>query len=112
MEVVSINAPVGDKFSENPVLFEEVIEDINNENPLKKLEDEFLAMFMKEHMDKLGEMERIVLQLRYGFGDSEMMTLEEIGNKYNLSRERIRQIQEKALMKLRGIIRKSSKILN
>ena len=112
LEVVSLNSPAGDRFSDNPIRFEDIIEDNSNEAPLKKLEDEFIALFMKEHLDKLGEMERTVLQLRYGFEDGEAMTLEEIGNRYNLSRERIRQIQEKGLVKLRGLIKKNSKILN
>jgi len=112
LEVVSLNSPAGDRFSDNPIRFEDIIEDITNEAPLKKLEDEFIALFMKEHLDKLGEMEKTVLQLRYGFEDGESMTLEEIGNRYNLSRERIRQIQEKGLVKLRSLIKKNNKILN
>ena len=110
LEVVSLNSPIGNKYSDNPIRFEDVIEDFNNGNPLKRLEDEFIAESIKKHLDKLGDMEKIVLQLRYGFGGDEAMTLEEIGNKYNLSRERIRQIQEKGLVKLRILIRKSNKI--
>jgi len=110
LEVVSLNSPIGNRYSDNPIRFEDVIEDFNNENPLKRLEDEFIAESIKKHLDKLGDMEKIVLQLRYGFGGDEAMTLEEIGNKYNLSRERIRQIQEKGLVKLRILIRKSNKI--
>ncbi len=112
LEVVSLNSPAGDRFSNNPIRFEDIIEDINNEAPLKKLEDEFIALFMREHLDKLGDMEKTVLQLRYGFEDGEALTLEEIGNRYNLSRERIRQIQEKGLVKLRSLLKKNSKMLN
>jgi len=78
---------------------------------LKKLEREFIVDFIKENMDKLSEMQQKVLKLRYGFDDGVMMTLEQIGIKFGLSRERIRQIQEKALLRLRSLIHKNSKIL-
>jgi len=112
LEVISLSTPVGNKFSDNPIRFEDVIEDFNNEDPLKRLEDEFIVSFIQEHLDKLNPMEKTVLELRYGFGNGDSMTLEEIGNRYKLSRERIRQIQEKALVKLRGLIKKDRKILN
>lgn len=110
LKVVSLDEPIS-KNDESAVLYEDIVEDTLNIDPLKRLEREFIVDFIKENMDKLTEMQQKVLKLRYGFDDGVMMTLEQIGVKFGLSRERIRQIQEKALLKLRGFIHKSSKIL-
>ncbi|NBV83921.1 sigma-70 family RNA polymerase sigma factor, partial [bacterium] len=52
-------------------------------------------------MDILTEREQMILKLRFGFDDGRPRTLEEVGRVYNVTRERIRQIEEKALRKLR-----------
>ena len=56
-------------------------------------------------MDSLEEIEKEVLIKRYGLENDNPMTLEEVGKSMNLSRERIRQIEEKALRKMRNPIR-------
>jgi RNA polymerase primary sigma factor len=53
-------------------------------------------------MRALGEKERDVLTLFFGLGDGQAHSLEEIGDKYNLTRERVRQIKDKALARLRS----------
>ena len=52
-------------------------------------------------LDSLSERERRVLQLRFGLEDGRSRTLEEVGKEFNVTRERIRQIEAKALRKLR-----------
>ncbi len=111
VEFVSLDSPIGKRFDDNPILYEDIVEDQSNIDPLKKLEQEFIRDFIKENLDKLSEMQRRVLVLRYGFDDEGSLTLDQIGNLYNLSRERIRQIQEKALLKLKNIIGKNKKML-
>ena len=58
-------------------------------------------------MDILTERERMIIKLRFGFDDGRPRTLEEVGRVYNVTRERIRQIEEKALRKLRHPARKT-----
>lgn len=111
IEFVSLNAPVNRKSDDSQILYEEVVEDHSNVDPLKRLETDFIVAFIQENLDKLTEMQRKVLMLRYGFEEEHFFTLEEIGIQYNLSRERIRQIQEKALIKLRSLIKKSNRLL-
>lgn len=55
-------------------------------------------------LESLSPMERTIIRWRYGLDDGEEMTLKEIGDHYNLSRERIRQLQEQALKKIRRIL--------
>ncbi|WP_371879100.1 sigma-70 family RNA polymerase sigma factor [Candidatus Chloroploca mongolica] len=62
----------------------------------KMLRDELIKAF--EH---ITERERDVLELRYGFNDGQVRTLEEVGKVFDVTRERIRQIEVKALRKLR-----------
>jgi len=56
-------------------------------------------------LDTLSPMEARIIRWRFGLDDEEELTLKEIGDKYNLSRERIRQLQEQALAKIRKQIR-------
>ncbi|MBN2694631.1 sigma-70 family RNA polymerase sigma factor [bacterium] len=112
VEFVSLDSPIGKRFDENPILYEDIVEDQSNIDPLKKLEQDFIRDFIKENLDKLSEMQRRVLILRYGFDDEGSLTLDQIGTLYNLSRERIRQIQEKALLKLKNLIGKNRKMLH
>ena len=56
---------------------------------------------LEEILDELTEREGRVLKLRFGFEDGKPRTLEEVGKLYNVTRERIRQIEAKALKKLR-----------
>ena len=52
-------------------------------------------------MDSLNEREQMILKLRFGIDDGRQRTLEEVGKVYGVTRERIRQIEEKALQKMR-----------
>lgn len=63
--------------------------------------DEFLNEIGSEKKGRLTNQEKGVLKMRCGFGVNATMTLEEIGQTYSISRERVRQIQEKALRKIR-----------
>ena len=61
-------------------------------------------------MDSLNEREQMILKLRFGIDDGRQRTLEEVGKVYGVTRERIRQIEEKALQKMRK--NKSLSVLN
>ena len=69
------------------------------------LEDRVAASMLKDQLDEvlnsLTDRERKVLDLRYGLTDGEEKTLEEVGQEFNVTRERVRQIEAKALRKLR-----------
>jgi len=61
-----------------------------------------LAGEVERAMDPLNERERVVLRLRYGLGLDRELTLEEIGRRLSITRERVRQIEAKALAKIRA----------
>jgi RNA polymerase primary sigma factor len=97
---VSIDKPVGD--DEGRVLGE-VLEDPDREavSPTEDLEWEALTTEVRELLRELRPIEADILRQRFGLGTEQELTLKEIGDKYNLSRERIRQLQEQALVKMR-----------
>ncbi len=97
---VSIDKPVGD--DEGRVLGE-VLEDPDREpaSPTEELEWEALTTEVRELLRELRPIEADILRQRFGLGTEQELTLKEIGDKYNLSRERIRQLQEQALAKMR-----------
>ncbi len=97
---VSIDKPVGD--DEGRVLGE-VLEDPDREavSPTEDLEWEALTTEVRELLCELRPIEADILRQRFGLGTEQELTLKEIGDKYNLSRERIRQLQEQALQKMR-----------
>jgi len=97
---VSIDKPVGD--DEGRVLGE-VLEDPDREevSPTGDLEWEALTTEVRDLLHELRPIEADILRQRFGLGTEQELTLKEIGDKYNLSRERIRQLQEQALAKMR-----------
>jgi RNA polymerase primary sigma factor len=97
---VSIDKPVGD--DEGRVLGE-VLEDPDREvaGPTDDLEWTALTTEVQELLRELRPIEADILRQRFGLGTEQELTLKEIGDKYNLSRERIRQLQEQALAKMR-----------
>jgi len=97
---ISLDKPVGD--DEGRVLGE-VLEDPDREDvsPTGDLEWEALTTEVRELLGELRPIEADILRQRFGLGTEQELTLKEIGDKYNLSRERIRQLQEQALAKMR-----------
>ena len=87
--------------------FGDLIEDKTAENPSEVTSFHLLRGKLSEVLNGLKERERQILELRYGLMDGYPRTLEEVGRQYNVSRERIRQIEAKALRKLRHPARRN-----
>lgn len=79
----------------------QLIEDSDNIPPNEQLDRKLLSDRLNSVLDHLSEREREIIRLRYGLEDGQHYTLTEIGKIYDLSRERVRQIQAKAMRKLR-----------
>jgi RNA polymerase primary sigma factor len=95
---ISLHAPVGD---EGDVSVGDFIEDKSAENPSDVTSYSLLKEKLGDVLTTLTERERKILEMRFGLIDGYERTLEEIGKMYNVTRERIRQIEAKALRKLR-----------
>ena len=97
-EPMSLDSPVG---SEDSSQLGDFIEDEEAQEPMDAAAREMLRESMKNALAVLSERERQVLELRFGLVDGKDHTLEEVGQYFNVTRERIRQIESKALRKLR-----------
>ncbi len=97
-EPSSLQARVG---AEGDTELSEFIFDENTESPEDMASYDLLKKHIEEVLDTLSERERKVLELRFGLRDSKPRTLEEVGKVFGVTRERIRQIEAKALRKLR-----------
>ena len=95
---ISLQAPVGDSEDAN---FGDFIEDKAAESPLDLTSFNLLKDKLGDVLCSLNERERQVLELRFGLGDGNARTLEEVGQQFRVTRERIRQIEAKALRKMR-----------
>ncbi len=95
---VSLHAPVGE---DGDVSVGDFIEDKSAENPSEVTSYSLLREKLSDVLTTLTERERKILEMRFGLLDGYERTLEEIGKMYNVTRERIRQIEAKALRKLR-----------
>ena len=95
---VSLDAPVGE---DGQTAVGDMIADDEAEEPLEEIADKMLTEHLTEAMDQLEPREQEVLRLRYGLGTGTPLTLEQIGQRFGRTRERIRQIEGMALRKLR-----------
>ena len=95
---ISLQSPVGDG---EETSFGDFIEDKAADNPLDITSFSLLKDKLGDVLCSLTERERKVLELRFGLGDGYARTLEEVGKQFRVTRERIRQIEAKALRKMR-----------
>ncbi|MEM9399585.1 MAG: RNA polymerase sigma factor RpoD [Verrucomicrobiota bacterium] len=95
---ISLQAQVGDS---DDTTFGDFIEDKSAENPSDMTAYALLKEKIKDVLDSLTERERAVLEQRFGLVDGYSRTLEEVGRQFKVTRERIRQIEAKALRKMR-----------
>ena len=95
---ISLQSPVGDSEDTN---FGDFIEDKSTENPSEMTSFSLLKDKLSDVLSSLNERERKVLEQRFGLVDGYARTLEEVGKQFKVTRERIRQIEAKALRKMR-----------
>jgi RNA polymerase primary sigma factor len=99
---ISLDRPIGDS---DDCYFGDFLEDKSAENPANISSNELLKEKITEVLDTLTDREREIICLRYGIGDGYTYTLEEVGRRFNVTRERVRQIEAKAIKKLQHPIR-------
>jgi RNA polymerase primary sigma factor len=99
----SLDAPIGDEDSNN---FAEVVEDESADTPYEQLEGKTVTKMLQEMVKTLDPREATILRARFGLDGGPEKTLEEVGEKFGVTRERVRQIQNIALRKLRKMIEK------
>jgi RNA polymerase primary sigma factor len=97
----SLDAPIGDDDSNN---YSEVIADENADTPYELLEEQTVTRMLQEMVKTLDPREATILRFRFGLDGGSEKTLEEVGEKFGVTRERVRQIQNIALNKLRRMI--------
>ena len=97
-EPVSLETPIGD---EKDSFYGDFIPDENLDSPVDNAAKTLLSEELEKALSKLTEREALVLKFRKGLVDGREHTLEEVGQRFNVTRERIRQIENKALRKLK-----------
>ncbi|MDE4914073.1 sigma-70 family RNA polymerase sigma factor [Methylobacterium sp. 092160098-2] len=98
-ETVSLDLPVGE---EGDVRFGDLVEDERAPDPIGLADLTKLKEAVLDVCSELPERERTIVMMRFGIGYADQMTLEEIGQVFQVSRERVRQIEARALQKLRA----------
>lgn len=102
---LSLDQPVGDH---EDSYFGEFLEDYRDDDPLYETNQEALKNRIAQAMESLNYREREILRLRYGLADGYTYTLEEVGKIFSVTRERVRQIESKAVRKLQQPYRSRS----
>ena len=101
-EPASLETPIGEEDDSN---LGDFVADNNAVTPERNVEEVMLREHIETLLEDLKERERQVIVLRFGLKDGHPRTLEEVGKEFNVTRERIRQIEAKALRKLRNPVR-------
>ncbi|MEK9178966.1 MAG: sigma-70 family RNA polymerase sigma factor, partial [Patescibacteria group bacterium] len=97
-KTTSLSTTIND---EEDATLEDFIKDPNQSSIYDNVTNKFIKEYLFEVLDTLTPRERKVLVLRYGLEDGKPRTLEEVGRQFNVTRERIRQIEAKAIRKLK-----------
>ncbi|GCF07716.1 RNA polymerase sigma factor RpoD [Dictyobacter arantiisoli] len=97
---VSLETPIGEDSDKN---LGDYVEDETSTTPTEGADRQLLKEQINKVLDNLSERERKIIQIRFGFVDGQSHSLEEVGKTFNVTRERIRQIEAKALRKLRQL---------
>jgi RNA polymerase primary sigma factor len=97
--IISLDTPIGE---DEDAHLGDFVEDLETESPLDAATFSMLQKNLNRVLNTLKDRERSIIKLRYGLHDGFPRTLEEVGREFNLTRERIRQIESKALCKLRS----------
>ncbi len=100
---ISLDRPVGESEDSH---FGDFIEDEKQEAPSMTASSEMLRSRINDVLKTLTYREREILKLRYGIGDGYTYTLEEVGRIFKVTRERVRQVESKALRKLQHPVRR------
>ncbi len=98
-EPISIETPIGD---DDDTMLKDFIADESNLSPLEILIGKDMRELLNRALGKLSPKEEFVIRQRFGIGDEAPKTLEEVGETFDVTRERIRQIQAKAIKKLKA----------
>ncbi len=101
-EPVSLELPIGDEDS----TLGDFIENKDSPSPYEQVKDKDLSEKIRNLLSTLSPREEKIIRLRFGIGEESEYTLEEIGKRFGVSRERIRQIEKKALSRLRQMTKK------
>jgi RNA polymerase primary sigma factor len=99
----SLDAPLGDDYSSN---LGEVVEDESAENPADRFQEIAAKGMLEDLVTKLQPREANIVRARYGLDGESQKTLDEISERFGVTRERVRQIQDAALRKLRKMFRR------
>lgn len=97
-QVISLDAPTED---DPNVSMLDLLEDESDETPSSRIEHDEMATILHTWLDKLSDKQRMIIVRRFGLDEEEPVTLELIADELGITRERVRQIQEEALFKLR-----------
>ncbi len=98
LDPLSLETPIGDQ---DDATIGDVVPDLGADVPVEEAAFKLLQEYLSLALEALNDREREVLIMRFGLDDGRVRTLEEVGNHFEVTRERIRQIENKALAKLR-----------
>jgi len=101
-DVVSLDQPIRGKEGDEETQLKELIEDTEAIGPVQETQRELIRDEVQTAVQSLPPRERKILELRFGLGEQHPYTLEEIGREFSISRERVRQLQNVALSRLRA----------
>ncbi len=100
-DISSLDASIGRDGDDEDSVLGDFISDDDNDSPEDVASTQLLKEQINEVLGSLSERERKIIQMRFGLGNGKSRTLEEVGQEFDVTRERIRQIEAKALAKLR-----------
>jgi RNA polymerase primary sigma factor len=103
----SLDAPISD---DETTEFGEIVGDEEAQDPFEMLSDKNMKMELGDLLEVLDERERAIINARFGLGGDRPETLEQVGQRFGVTRERIRQLQNIALSKLRRTLQKKEKL--